>query len=82
MGKRGRINKRDWLEQRHSSSCLTLVMACIIYWQAREINRVIQEHIPDNDSIDLSLLKHISPIAREGIILYGDCILNRDKVKV
>lgn len=82
MGKRGQINQRDWLEQRHSCSCLTLVMACIIYWQAREINRVIQEHMPDNDSIDLSLIKHISPIAWENIILYGDYILNRDKVKV
>jgi TnpA family transposase len=82
MGKRGRINKRDWLEQRHSCSCLTLVMACIIYWQAREINRVIQEHMPDDDSIDLSLIKHISPIAWENIILYGDYILNRAKVKV
>ena len=50
-GKRGRISKRDWLEQRRSCSCLTLVIACIIYWQAREINRVIQEHIPDDERI-------------------------------
>jgi TnpA family transposase len=55
-GKRGRVNKRDWLEQRHSCSCLTLVMACIIYWQAKEINRVVQEHTPDDGSIDLSLI--------------------------
>lgn len=81
MGKRGRVNTRDWLEQRHSCSCLTLVMACIIYWQAKEINRVLQEHIPDA-SIDLSMIKHISPIAWENIILYGDYILNRAKVKV
>ncbi|MBD3776851.1 MAG: Tn3 family transposase [Thiotrichales bacterium] len=82
MGKRGRVSKRDWLEQGHSCSCLTLVMACIIYWQAREISRVIQEHTPDSDSIDLSLIKHISPIAWENIILYGDYILNRAKVRV
>ena len=81
MGKRGRVNTRDWLEQRHSCSCLTLVMACIIYWQAKEINRVLQEHSPDA-SIDLSMIKHISPIAWENIILYGDYILNQAKVKV
>ena len=81
MGKRGRVNTRDWLEQRHSCSCLTLVMACIIYWQAKEINRVLQEYTPD-DSIDLSMVKHISPIAWENIIMYGDYILNREKVKV
>ncbi|MDP6599457.1 MAG: Tn3 family transposase [Candidatus Poribacteria bacterium] len=81
MGKRGRVNTRDYLEQRHSCSCLTLVMSCIIYWQAKEINRVLQEHTPD-DSIDFSMIKHISPIAWENIILYGDYILNREKVKV
>ncbi|MGB1257894.1 MAG: Tn3 family transposase [Thiolinea sp.] len=81
MGKRGRVNTRDWLEQRHSCSCLTLVMACIIYWQAKEINRVLQEHTP-GASIDLSMIKHISPIAWENIILYGDYILNRAKVRV
>ncbi len=74
MGKRGRVNQRDWLEQRHSCSCLTLVIACIIYWQAREISCVIQEHTPDDESIDLDLIKHISPIAWENIILYGDYI--------
>ncbi len=81
MGKRGRVNTRDWLEQCHSCSCLTLVMACIIYWQAKEINRVLHEHTPD-DSIDLSMIKHISPIAWENVILYGDYILNREDVKV
>lgn len=82
MGKRGRINQRDWLEQRHSCSCLTLVMACIIYWQAKEVNRVIQEHMPDDEDIDLALIKHISPIAWENVILYGEYILNRSKVKL
>ena len=82
MGKRGRVSQRDWREQSHSCSCLTLVMACIIYWQAREINRVIQDHTFESDDIDLSLIKHISPIAWENIILYGDYILNRAKVRV
>lgn len=39
-GKQGRIIARDLQEQRNSCSCLTLIMACIIYWQAKEINRV------------------------------------------
>ena len=82
LGNRGRVDKRDWLEQRHSCSCLTLVMACIIYWQAKEINRVIQEYLPDDGSIDISLIEHVSPISWENIILYGDYILNRAKIKL
>ncbi len=82
LGKRGRINKRDWLEQRHSCSCLTLVIACIIYWQAKEINRVIQEFTPEEEGIDISLIQYISPVSWDNVILYGDYILNREKVKL
>ncbi len=78
-GHRGRLNSRDWLQQKHSCSCLTLVIACIIYWQAKEIHRILQTHTPP-EHIDLALLSNISPISWENIILYGDYILNRNKV--
>ncbi len=32
-GRRGRINARELHEQINSCSCLTLILACIIYWQ-------------------------------------------------
>jgi TnpA family transposase len=78
-GHRGRLNNREWLQQKHACSSLTLVIACIIYWQAKEIHRVIQSHVlPEH--INLDLLSHISPVSWENIILYGDYILNRNKV--
>ena len=78
-GHRGRLNSREWLQQKHACSCLTLVIACIIYWQAKEIHRVIQTHdLPEH--INIELLSHISPVSWENIILYGDYILNRNKV--
>lgn len=78
-GHRGRLNSREWLQQKHACSCLTLVIACIIYWQAKEIHRVIQAHdLPEHIALDL--LSHISPVSWENIILYGDYILNRNKV--
>ena len=40
-GNRGRINARDLWEQMNSCSCLILIVACIIYWQAKDISRVI-----------------------------------------
>ena len=78
-GHRGKLSSRDWLSQKHACSCLTLVIACIIYWQAKEIHRIIQTHtLPDH--INLDLLSNISPVSWENIILYGDYILNRNKV--
>ena len=35
-GRRGRINARELWEQMNTCSCLTLILACIVYWQARE----------------------------------------------
>jgi TnpA family transposase len=80
-GKQGTITALDLEGQRNTSSCLTLIMACIIYWQAKEISRVIQEGDLDEDGVDFNLLEHLSPIGWENIILYGEYVLNRSSVQ-
>ena len=45
-GNRGRINARELWEQMTSRSCLTLIVACIIYRQAKEMSRVFREADP------------------------------------
>lgn len=84
-GKQGVLTGRDLEGQRHTSSCLTLIMACIIYWQAMEINRVLLEEDLEGMGVDLSLLEHISrvPPGRgwENIILYDEYVLNRNLVR-
>lgn len=80
-GKQGRLTARDLQAMRNTSSCLTLIMACIIYWQAKEINRVILEGQPEAEGVDLSLMKHISSIGWENVLLYGEYVLNRSLVK-
>lgn len=79
-GKQGKLTTQELEEQKNTSSCLTLIMACIIYWQAKEINRVILECDPEDSGIDLSLLEHISPIGWDNVLLYGEYVLNRDLV--
>lgn len=81
-GKRGRITKRDWLEQRTSSSCLTLILAAIIYWQAKEIECVLSTHESEQAGLDLTLVEHISPITWDNVILYGEYVLDRNLVKL
>jgi len=80
-GKQGRLSARDLLALKNTSSCLTLIMACIIYWQAKEINRVLLYCEPEHEGIDLSLLEHISPIGWENVLLYGEYVLNRSLVR-
>ena len=81
-GKRGRISTADLLEQKKSCSCMTLILACIIYWQAKEINRVIVECNPEGSNINISLIEHISPISWNNVILYGEYVLDQDRIKV
>ena len=81
IGNRGRINARDIWEQMNSCSCLTLIVACIIYWQAKDISRVIRPADPDRHGIDLSLLRHVSPIEWDNIVLYGEYVLNRRLIR-
>jgi TnpA family transposase len=80
-GRRGRINARELHEQMNSCSCLTLLLACVIYWQAKEISSVLKGGIPEGEDIDFSLLEHVSPIEWENVILYGQYVLNPKDIR-
>ena len=57
-GKRGRITARALQEQRNTCSCLTLIIASIIYWQAKEITRTIEMHGRELNEACLKMLPH------------------------
>jgi TnpA family transposase len=40
-GRRGRINAQQLHEQVNSCRCPTIILACVIYWQAKEISRLV-----------------------------------------
>lgn len=80
-GKGGRIGAREVREQMNSCSCLTLLLACIIYWQAKEITRLAREVDPEIDDVDLSLLKHVSPIEWDNIVIYGRYHFDRKLIR-
>ena len=56
-------------------------MAAIIYWQAKEMSRIVKEYDPEEAGIDLSLLAHVSPIGWSNVIIYGEYRFDRESVK-
>ena len=52
-----------------------------VYWQAKEISRVLKMGIPEGERINISLLEHVSPIERENVILYGQYVLNPEDIR-
>ncbi len=80
-GRRGRIYARELWEQMNTCSCLTLILACIVYWQVREISRVFSHCEPIDNGVDVSLLEHVSPIEWDNVVLYGQYILDREIVR-
>ena len=68
-GRRGRINARELHEQMNSCSCLTLILAYIIYWQAKQITRRALSEDAAEEGIDARLLQHVSPIEWDNVIL-------------
>ncbi len=80
-GRRGRINAREIHEQLNTCSCLTLILAGIIYWQAKEISRVVQECDPVGSGVDVSLLEHVSPIEWDNVVLYGQYVIDRSLIR-
>ena len=59
------------------------IIACVIYWQAKEISRVVRWCRPKEggETIDVTLLGHVSPIEWDNVILYGQYILDRAQVR-
>lgn len=80
-GKRGKVSARDLHMQKVTCNCLTLIMACIIYWQAKEIMRVVKECNPELAGIDLRMLEHISPAEWDNLILYGEYFIKKHLIK-
>ena len=74
---RGKITAREPKGQIISCDCLTLIMACVIYWQAKELDRLIASAEFAAMRFDISLAKHISPVGWDNVILYGEYIINR-----
>ena len=78
-GQRGRISAREVYDQVSACSCLTLILACIVYWQAREISRIAAA--PDFP-FNPDLLRHVSPIEWKNVILYGEIKIDAAKLKL
>lgn len=43
-------------------------LARLIYWQAKEINRVLLEENPEGAGVDMSLLEHTGCVAKFGMV--------------
>ena len=78
-GQRGRITAREVYDQMNACSCLTLILACIVYWQAREISQIAAA--PDFP-FDLELITHVSPIEWKNVILYGEIKIDPAKLRI
>ena len=80
-GKRGRVNAREIQEQLNSCSCLTLILSCIIYWQANEISRCLNTSNLEELGLDLACLEHVSHIEWDNVVLYGEYKLDRKLIR-
>ena len=78
-GQQGRISAREVYDPVNACSCLTLILACIVYGQAREISPIAPA--PDFP-FDPDLLPHVSPIEWNNVILYGEIKIDPAKLKL
>ena len=60
-------------EEINSGSCLTLPLARVVYWQAKEISLVLKMGIPEGEDINISLLESVSPSNGKTSFLRPSC---------
>ena len=49
--------------------------------QTREISAVLSRCDPEEDDVDVSLLKYVSPVEWDNVVLYGQYILDRKLIR-
>ena len=70
---------REVYDQMNACSCLTLILACIIYWQAKEISRLAAA---PGFPFDPELITHVSPVEWKNVILYGEIKIDPAKLRI
>ena len=76
----GEMRDRSFENQRYRASGLNLVIAAIVLWNTVYLERVIQ-HLKDNgQTVNESLLKHLSPLGWEHVNLTGDYVWRQSKM--
>jgi TnpA family transposase len=78
---RGKITARSDKGLIVSCNSLTIILAAIIYWQSKELNRLFNLDEFKQMGFDPNLMKHISPVNWDNIVLYGEYIINMEMIK-
>jgi hypothetical protein len=58
-----------------------LLLVCVIYWQPKEISRIVRDRELEDEPVDIGMLEHVSPIESDNVILYGQYILDRGLIR-
>jgi TnpA family transposase len=80
-GKQGTVGSSAFREEAGACGCLTLILACVVWWQIEQIDRALREDDPLAQGVDPALLEHLSPIEWDNILLYGEYHLDPQAVK-
>ena len=72
FGKRGELRERELQDQLQRASALNILINAISIWNTTYLQKAINYLKRNNEVIDESLIKHISPLAWEHINFLGD----------
>ncbi|MDA1116389.1 MAG: Tn3 family transposase, partial [Bacteroidetes bacterium] len=77
---RGKVTSRDVTGQEINCHCLTLILACVIYWQAKELDQLVNSVEFKEMGFDPDLIQHISPVGWDNVVLYGEYIIDKSLI--
>ncbi|WP_419739511.1 Tn3 family transposase, partial [Ruegeria sp.] len=82
IGRRGEIRDRTTESQHFRLACLNLLTAIIIFWNTDQIGKAILQRQSEGLDTPEHLLRHISPLGWEHILLIGQYIWREMRHKI
>lgn len=70
-----------WLSTSVAVTIRTSALLIMRFWYL-VLNRLILDHPPESASIDLSLLERTSPVSWDNVVLYGEYVLDQQRIQV
>ena len=82
IGRQGEIRDRTTESQHFRLACLNLLTAIIIFWNTDQLGKAVLQRQREGLNTPDYLLRHISPLGWEHILLIGQYIWRQTKVEI
>ena len=81
FGKEGVLRGREFGDQVHTFSCLSVLHNAVVAWNMIQIGQIVAQLRAEGHEIDDEILSHVTPLLRKHINPFGRYHFDLDRIR-